>query len=110
MFAVPIYFHFFLYFLLLKVFILFLGGLGDYDLLFSGFSLLLFCCCCCCFVVVIFALERCMTVGLLFFVFVFVCACFLCLLPCLTIVKFVRWSFTDVSCTPTGISEINYLT
>ena len=39
------------------------------------------------------------------FLFV-VCTCILCLLPCLT-----RCSFVDVlSCTPTGVSEINYLT
>ena len=61
--------------------------------LLSGFSLFLFsemrtlsfCCC--------------------LFVFV-VCTCILCLLSCLT-----RCSFTDVlSSTPTGVSEINYLT
>ena len=39
-----------------------------------------------------------------------VCICILCLLPCLTIVKVVRCSFTDVSRTPTRVSEINYLT
>ena len=39
------------------------------------------------------------------FLFV-VCTCILCLLPCLT-----RCSFIDVlSCTPTGVSEINHLT
>ena len=61
--------------------------------LFSGFSLFLFwkcvrfCFCCCLFLFV-------------------VCTCILCLLPCLT-----RCSFIDVlSCTPTGVSEINYLT
>ena len=46
-----------------------------------------FCFCCCLFLSV-------------------VCTCILCLLPCLT-----RCSFTDVlSCTPTGVSEINHLT
>ena len=46
-----------------------------------------FCFCCCLFLFV-------------------VCTCILCLLPCLT-----RRSFIDViSCTPTGVSEINYLT
>ena len=63
--------------------------------LFSGFSLFLFwkcvrfcfCFCCCLFLFV-------------------VCACILCLLPCHT-----RCSFINVlSCTPTGVSEINYLT
>ena len=39
------------------------------------------------------------------FLFV-VCSCVLCLLPCHT-----RCSFTDVlSCTPSGVSEINHLT
>ena len=39
------------------------------------------------------------------FLFV-VCTCILCLLPCHT-----RCSFIDVlSCTPTGVSEINHLT
>ena len=33
------------------------------------------------------------------FLFV-ICICIVCLLPCLTIVKFVRCSFIDVSCTP----------
>ena len=70
------------------------------DLLFSGFSLFLFwkcvrfyfCCCCCLFLFV-------------------VCTCILCLLPCLTIVEFLaRCSFIDVSGTPTGDSEIKYLT
>ena len=82
-FAVPIYFHFFpLAFVLVND-------------LFSGFSLFLlwkcvrfcFCFCCC---LLVFA----------------VCTCILCLLPCLT-----RYSFNDVlSCTPTGVSELNYLT
>ena len=41
-----------------------------------------------------------------FVVVVVVCTCILCLLPCHT-----RCSFIDVlSCTPTGVSEINYLT
>ena len=39
------------------------------------------------------------------FLFV-VCTCILCLLPCLT-----RCSFSDdLSCTTTGVSEINHLT
>ena len=38
-------------------------------------------------------------------VVVVVCTCILCLLPCFT-----RCPFTDVlSCTPTGVSEINHL-
>ena len=46
------------------------------------------------------------------FLFV-ICICIVCLLPCLTIVKFVRCSFIDVSCTPsppppTRVSEINH--
>ena len=52
--------------------------------LFSGSC---FCLCCCLFLSV-------------------VCTCILCLLPCLT-----RCSFTDVlSCTTTGVSQINHLT
>ena len=35
------------------------------------------------------------------------CFVFVVVLPCLTIVKFARCSFIDVSYTPTGISEIN---
>ena len=55
-----------------------------------------------------FVLEM-RTIGFCFccrlFLFV-VCTCILCLLPCLT-----RCSFIDVlSCTPTGVSEINHLT
>ena len=38
-------------------------------------------------------------------------AFFVCLLPCLNILKFLRCSFVDVSCTPAiGVSEINSLT
>ena len=59
--------------------------------------------------------SRCFCFGNAYdFVFVFVAVCFfllyalciICLLPCLT-----RCSFIDVlSCTPTGVSEINHLT
>ena len=68
-------------------------------LLFSGFSLFLV------------ALEMLAILSLLLLLFLFVvCICILFLLPCLTIVKFVIFSFIDVSCTPTGVSEINDLT
>ena len=55
-----------------------------------------------------FRKQICM-VGPLLLLFVFL-ICILCLLPCLTTVKFVRCSFIVVSCTPIGVSEINYLT
>ena len=59
--------------------------------LFSDFSLFLF--------------WKCVRFCFRLFLFV-LCTCILCLLPCHT-----RCSFIDVlSCTPTGVSERNYLT
>ena len=70
--------------------------------------------CFCCFLfALLFALEmRTILLLLVSFLSVYdvVHICILCLLPCLTIVKFVMCSFIDVSCTPTGVSEISYLT
>ena len=65
---------------------------SEWNVLENKFVWLVLCCCCCCL-----------------FVFL-ICICILCLLPCLTIVKFVRCSFIVFSCTPIGVSEINYMT
>ena len=83
MLAVPICFYFFL-----LAFVL-VNDLSLVSRCFLFWKCVRFCFCFCC--------------GLLLFL---VCTCILCLLPCLT-----RCSFIDVlSCTPTGVSEINHLT
>ena len=66
-----------------------------------------------CLMIFFFLVSRCFCFGNAYnFVYVFVAVCFfllyalVCLLPCHT-----RCSFIDVlSCTPTGVSEINYVT
>ena len=82
-FAVPIYFHFFA-----LAFVL-VNDLSLVSRCFLFWKCVRFCFRFCCRL----------------FLFV-VCTCILCLLPCHT-----RCSFIDVlSCTPTGVSEINHLT
>ena len=65
----------------------------------------------CCFLFCFFnTWDFCFDLLLLFCFFLLYALALFGLLPCLTIVRFVRYSLLAVSCTPTAVSEIKSLT